>query len=149
MGAMALLPICDSSCTCEHYNSYRAHPWSSWRVETRGRLVLLAARREHLQQVRTASKSIMWDYRGTSLVRNRLRRVHPGPGYARGGPCSPGVFFFFFCITQSEVEGFKSLSVLNTSPPRNRCFMYSSCSLRENQVSRKTKPPKKCQTWSR
>jgi len=28
MGAMALLPICDSSSTCEHYNNYRAHPWS-------------------------------------------------------------------------------------------------------------------------
>ena len=28
MGAMALLPICDSSFTCEDYNTYRAHPWS-------------------------------------------------------------------------------------------------------------------------
>jgi len=28
MGAMALLPICDSSFTCEHYNTDRAHPWS-------------------------------------------------------------------------------------------------------------------------
>ena len=26
MGAMALLPICDSSFTCENYNTYRAHP---------------------------------------------------------------------------------------------------------------------------
>ena len=30
MGAMALLPICDSSFTCEDYNTYRAHPWSSF-----------------------------------------------------------------------------------------------------------------------
>jgi len=28
MGAMALPPICDSSFTCEDYNTYRAHPWS-------------------------------------------------------------------------------------------------------------------------
>jgi len=28
MGAMALLPICDSSFTCEDYNAFRAHPWS-------------------------------------------------------------------------------------------------------------------------
>ena len=28
MGAMALLPICESSFTCEDYNTYRAHPWS-------------------------------------------------------------------------------------------------------------------------
>ena len=28
MGAMALLPIWDSSFTCEDYNAYRAHPWS-------------------------------------------------------------------------------------------------------------------------
>ena len=28
MGAMALLPICDSSFTCEDYNTYRAHPGS-------------------------------------------------------------------------------------------------------------------------
>ena len=27
-GAMALLPICDSSFTCEDYNIYWAHPWS-------------------------------------------------------------------------------------------------------------------------
>ena len=28
MGAMTLLPICDSSFTCDNYNTYRAHPWS-------------------------------------------------------------------------------------------------------------------------
>jgi len=28
MGAMVLLPICDTSFTCEDYNTYRAHPWS-------------------------------------------------------------------------------------------------------------------------
>jgi len=28
MGAMALLPICDTSFTCEDYNTFRAHPWS-------------------------------------------------------------------------------------------------------------------------
>jgi len=28
MGAMALLPICDTSFTCEDYNTYMAHPWS-------------------------------------------------------------------------------------------------------------------------
>ena len=28
MGAMSLLPICDSLFTCEDYNTYRAHPWS-------------------------------------------------------------------------------------------------------------------------
>ena len=27
-GAKALLPIGDSSFTCEDYNTYRAHPWS-------------------------------------------------------------------------------------------------------------------------
>ena len=30
MGAMALLPICNSSFTCEDYSTYRAHPWSSF-----------------------------------------------------------------------------------------------------------------------
>ena len=28
MGAMALLPICNSSFTCDDYNIYKAHPWS-------------------------------------------------------------------------------------------------------------------------
>ena len=28
MGAMALLPICNTSFTCEDYNTFRAHPWS-------------------------------------------------------------------------------------------------------------------------
>jgi len=28
IGAMALLPICDSSFTCEDYNTFRAHPWN-------------------------------------------------------------------------------------------------------------------------
>ena len=28
MGAMALLPICDSSFACEDYNTFSAHPWS-------------------------------------------------------------------------------------------------------------------------